>query len=121
MNQNRQPFPTSTMRGWSMSAAVGIVLLIMIAIFVVSNSVTTIEAGTRGVLKTFGEITGVLDEGLHFRTPFITSVTVVEVRTQRYESNSSAASRDLQTVTTRLSSTIVLTPRRLIDWCARSV
>lgn len=102
MNQNRQPFPTPTMRGWSMSAAVGIVLLIMIAIFVVSNSVTTIEAGTRGVLKTFGEITGVLDEGLHFRTPFITSVTVVEVRTQRYESNSSAASRDLQTVTTQV-------------------
>lgn len=85
-----------------MSALVAIALLVMIGVFMVSNAVTTIEAGTRGVLKTFGEITGVLDEGLHFRMPFITSVTVVEVRTQRYESNSSAASRDLQTVTTQV-------------------
>ncbi len=85
-----------------MSAFVVIALLVMIGVFMASNAVTTIEAGTRGVLKTFGEITGVLDEGLHFRMPFITSVTVVEVRTQRYESNSSAASRDLQTVTTQV-------------------
>lgn len=85
-----------------MSAMVAIALLVMIGTFMFSNAVTTIQAGTRGVLKTFGEITGVLNEGLHFRVPFITSVTVVEVRTQRYESNSSAASRDLQTVTTQV-------------------
>jgi regulator of protease activity HflC (stomatin/prohibitin superfamily) len=54
------------------------------------------------VLKTFGEITGILDEGLHFRMPFVTSVTLVEVRTQRYESNSTAASRDLQIVTSNI-------------------
>ncbi|WP_322487748.1 prohibitin family protein [Chloroflexus sp.] len=85
-----------------MSALISLVFIIMVASLLISNSITTIEAGTRGVLKTFGEITGVLDEGLHFRMPFITSVTVVEVRTQRYESNSSAASRDLQTVTTQV-------------------
>jgi regulator of protease activity HflC (stomatin/prohibitin superfamily) len=90
------------MQGWSLSALISLVFIIMVASLLVSNSITTIEAGTRGVLKTFGEITGVLDEGLHFRMPFITSVTVVEVRTQRYESNSSAASRDLQTVTTQV-------------------
>ncbi|ACL26442.1 prohibitin family protein [Chloroflexus aggregans] len=102
MNQGRQSFPTPPMQGWSLSALISLVFIIMVASLLVSNSITTIEAGTRGVLKTFGEITGVLDEGLHFRMPFITSVTVVEVRTQRYESNSSAASRDLQTVTTQV-------------------
>jgi len=66
-----------------MSAIFSIIILGMVAVFIVINSVTTIEAGTRGVLKTFGEITGVLNEGLHFRPPFITSVTIVEVRTQR--------------------------------------
>lgn len=80
-----------------------IIGFIIIAVaFLGSNAVTTVEAGTRGVLKTFGEITAVLEEGLHFRTPFVTTVTVVEVRTQRYESNSTAASRDLQTVTTQV-------------------
>ncbi|WP_298406079.1 prohibitin family protein [uncultured Chloroflexus sp.] len=102
MGQSRQSFPTPTMQGWSISALITIVLIAMIGVFMASNAVTTIEAGTRGVLKTFGEITGILDEGLHFRMPFITSVTVVEVRTQRYVSNSSAASRDLQTVTTEV-------------------
>jgi regulator of protease activity HflC (stomatin/prohibitin superfamily) len=102
MNQDRQSFPTPPIQGWSLSALISLVFIIMVASLLVSNSITTIEAGTRGVLKTFGEITGVLDEGLHFRMPFITSVTVVEVRTQRYESNSSAASRDLQTVTTQV-------------------
>jgi len=61
-----------------------------------------IEAGTRGVLKNFGQIVGVLGEGLHFRVPFISSVTVVDVKTQRYESNSTAASRDLQIVSTQI-------------------
>lgn len=100
--QEGRTFQNPDARGRSVSMLVLLGLLVIVGIFLGSNSVTTIEAGTRGVLKTFGEITGVLEEGLHFRAPFITSVTVVEVRTQRYESNSSAASRDLQTVTTQV-------------------
>lgn len=100
------PIRTPTRRSGLSSASApllaGLVVVVILAGVILSNAVTTIEAGTRGVLKTFGEITGVLDEGLHFRAPFITSVTIVEVRTQRYESNSTAASRDLQTVTTQL-------------------
>jgi regulator of protease activity HflC (stomatin/prohibitin superfamily) len=53
-------------------------------------------------VKTFGEVTGVFEEGLHFRTPLVTSVVPVDVKTRRYESNSSAASRDLQIVTTQV-------------------
>ncbi|NJN17947.1 MAG: prohibitin family protein, partial [Oscillochloris sp.] len=88
--------------GGSTPALVGLAVVLIVAGIIISASITTIEAGTRGVLKTFGEITGIFDEGLHFRAPFITAVTVVEVRTQRYESNSTAASRDLQTVTTQV-------------------
>lgn len=81
---------------------VGLAVLLIVVAVALASSITTVEAGTRGVLKTFGEITGILDEGLHFRTPFVTSVTFVEVRTQRYESNSTAASRDLQIVTSNI-------------------
>jgi len=104
MNQGQEgrAFQNPDTRGRSVSVLIVLSLIVVVAIFLGSSSVTTIEAGTRGVLKTFGEITGVLEEGLHFRMPFITSVTIVEVRTQRYESNSSAASRDLQTVTTQV-------------------
>ncbi|HMO56144.1 MAG TPA: prohibitin family protein [Roseiflexaceae bacterium] len=88
--------------GRSIAALTTLAVIGLVAFFLVSSAVTTIEAGTRGVLKTFGEITGVLDEGLHFRAPFITSVTIVEVRTQRIELNSTAASRDLQIVTSQV-------------------
>ncbi|MFQ3663883.1 MAG: prohibitin family protein [Chloroflexaceae bacterium] len=73
-----------------------------IAIFALVNATTIVDAGTRGVVKTFGEVTGVFDEGLHFRAPFVTEVVPVDVKTQRLTSESSAASRDLQIVTTQV-------------------
>jgi regulator of protease activity HflC (stomatin/prohibitin superfamily) len=82
--------------------SMGAVLVIALVVVVVFNSYTVVDAGTRGVVKTFGEVTGVFEEGLHFRTPLVTSVVPVDVKTRRYESNSSAASRDLQIVTTQV-------------------
>jgi regulator of protease activity HflC (stomatin/prohibitin superfamily) len=86
--------------GWVTLAIIGVIVLLLLVVSF--NSYTVINAGTRGVVKTFGEITGVFDEGLHFRTPFVTSVVEVDVKTQRLESNSSAASKDLQIVTTQV-------------------
>lgn len=87
-------------RGMTLLVTAGVVLLV--AALVLLNSYTVIEAGTRGVLKNFGQIVGVLGEGLHFRAPFISTVTLVDVKTQRYESNATAASRDLQIVSTQV-------------------
>jgi prohibitin 2 len=81
---------------------VSVGVAVVLVAFVLLNSYTVIEAGTRGVLKNFGQIIGVLGEGLHFRAPFVSSVTVVDVKTQRYESNATAASRDLQIVSTQV-------------------
>lgn len=87
-------------RGVTLLVTAGVVLLVIALVLL--NSYTVIEAGTRGVLKNFGQIVGVLGEGLHFRAPFISAVTIVDVKTQRYESNASAASRDLQIVSTQI-------------------
>ena len=80
----------------------GIGILVVIVGVLLFNAFTVVDAGTRGVVKTFGEVTGVLEEGLHFKPPFITTVTKVDVKTQRHESTSSAASKDLQIVTTQV-------------------
>lgn len=80
----------------------GLGFLLIVALMVISSSVTVVEAGTRGVLKQFGEVRTILQEGLNFRTPFVTDVVVIDVRTQRHQSDSTAASRDLQTVTTQV-------------------
>jgi regulator of protease activity HflC (stomatin/prohibitin superfamily) len=92
------------MNGHALTAGtiVSVCVVLIIALVVVFNSFTVVDAGTRGVVKTFGEVTGVFEEGLHFRTPLVTSVVPVDVKTRRYESNSSAASRDLQIVTTQV-------------------
>ncbi|MGB9632471.1 MAG: prohibitin family protein [Chloroflexaceae bacterium] len=89
-------------RGLPYGALTLIAIVGAIAIFALVNATTVVDAGTRGVVKTFGEVTGVFDEGLHFRAPFVTEVVPVDVKTQRLTSESSAASRDLQIVTTQV-------------------
>jgi len=79
------------------------------------NSLTVVDAGTRGVLKQFGQIVGVLEEGLHLRLPFISSVTVVDVKTQRYQADASAASRDLQIISTQIVLNYRVNPSAVAD------
>ncbi|MGQ9926618.1 MAG: prohibitin family protein [Chloroflexaceae bacterium] len=103
-----QPFssgPGQTLRmprGLPYGALTLIAVIGAIAIFALVNATTVVDAGTRGVVKTFGEVTGVFGEGLHFRAPFVTEVVPVDVKTRRLTSESSAASRDLQIVTTQV-------------------
>lgn len=97
-----RPGPNINLRGGAIGTAIVVGLIAIIALIGIVNSYTVVQAGHRGVVKTFGEVTNIFDEGLHFRMPFVTSVVHVDVRTQRYESNSSAASRDLQNVTTQV-------------------
>ncbi len=99
-NFGKQKGPDIPVKLSSVSIIAGIGVVALIAVVIITNSFTIVDAGTRGVVKTFGEVTGVFQEGLHFRTPFVTSVTIVDVKTQRFESNSTSASRDLQDVTT---------------------
>jgi regulator of protease activity HflC (stomatin/prohibitin superfamily) len=65
--------------------------------------VTIVPAGHRAVLLRFGAVSGQLDEGIHLIVPGMDSVALMEVRTQKEESQASAASRDLQVVTTTLA------------------
>lgn len=86
---------------------IGLVLLLM--------SMITIPAGNRGVLLTWGQVTGTLKEGLHFITPFAQQVQIMSVQTQKYETDASAASRDLQDVTTKLAVNYHVAPEVVAD------
>ncbi|RYG48595.1 prohibitin family protein [bacterium] len=68
-----------------------------------SSTVVQIPAGYRGILLKFGAVQGVLSEGIHSIVPGVNDVILMEVRTQKEESQATAASRDLQTVTTSLA------------------
>ncbi len=84
---------------------IGIILgVVIIVASIVLGSFTTIPAGHRGVVIRFSAVTGtILDEGLRVKLPFIDSVVVMEVRTQKYETDSSAITKDLQDVSTTIA------------------
>ncbi len=83
------------------ASIIGIVIIIGSIVF---SSFTTIPAGSRGVVIRFGAITGnILDEGLQTKLPFLDSVVIMSVQTQKYEADSSAVTNDLQDVNTTIA------------------
>jgi len=86
-----------------------VVLFFVIVIFV--SSLGTISAGHRGVVLSFGAVTGrILGEGLYAVVPFIQSVEVMSVRVEAYEAVAASASRDLQEVSTKVTLNYWLDP-----------
>ncbi len=85
--------------------AIGIVGLIVIGVMA-SAAVQIVDAGHRGVLLHWNAVDVTippLDEGLHFVVPFQDTVVNMEVRTLLFVKGTSAASKDLQTVTTEVT------------------
>jgi len=77
---------------------VGLFLLFSLSPFGIVN------AGERGIMLRFGAVTGrVLSEGLYFRIPLVESVKIMDVKIQKEEADVSAASKDLQTVTSKVA------------------
>jgi prohibitin 2 len=88
------------MRPKRLKIIVGVFTFIVI-IVVISQSVTIIQAGHRGVVLFVGAVENrVLGEGVHFVIPFAEQVIPLEVRTLKFQDDASAASKDLQEVAT---------------------
>ncbi len=79
-------------------------LIAVVVIVLVFSSFTTVASGNRGVLLQLGAVKPtILTEGLHFKIPFLQNVQQIEVRVQKEESSQTAASKDLQMVTTKVA------------------
>ena len=79
--------------------------LVLIALLVLlSGMAVVVEAGHVGVLRTLGAVRPApLKEGFHFKRPFIDQVEQVDIRLIASHAQATAASRDLQTVTTQVT------------------
>lgn len=69
----------------------------------IASTIVIIPAGYCGVLMRFGAVTGSLKSGIHAVIPYVSTVELMEVRTQKEGSEANAASKDLQVVTTSLA------------------
>lgn len=83
----------------------GLILLVIILIacvgaLVLALSIAIVGPGEKGVLIELGRVTGVtFEEGLNWKTPILQGVDIYDTKIQKYQTDASAASEDLQTVT----------------------
>jgi regulator of protease activity HflC (stomatin/prohibitin superfamily) len=93
---------------------VAVVVTVIIIIVIMVESVVTVQAGYRGVVLYLGAVEDrVLAEGLHFITPFAEQVVQMEVRTQKFQAEASAASKDLQEVHTVIAVNYRIDPQQV--------
>ena len=89
-------------------------IAIIIVISLIFSTVFTVPAGERGVQLHFGAVTGVIyDEGLNFKIPFVQKVDKMDIKILKIETGTSAASKDLQIVTTTIALNYRLVPDRV--------
>lgn len=62
-----------------------------------------VPAGNRGVVLQLGAVSGILGEGFHFRVPLIQKVIPFNVQVQKTETDAAAASKDLQTISSKIA------------------
>jgi len=84
---------------------IGVIVLVLL-VGIINASFEIVGAGERGVVfSKFGGVKDlILNEGLQFKIPFIEDIIPVDVKVQKSQTDATAASKDLQTV----SSTIAL-------------
>ncbi|ORX79324.1 hypothetical protein BCR32DRAFT_328177 [Anaeromyces robustus] len=84
----------------------GIIIFIVIGfgIMLLFNSFTIIDAGHTGVTINLGKVSDkVLSEGFHFKLPFISTIVQIDNRVIKTEKASNAASKDLQTISSKVA------------------
>ena len=80
------------------------VLVIIAVIILIANSAVIVPAGHTGVVLTLGRVDeNVLQEGLHFKIPFIQDVVKIDNRITKLEVDTEACSKDLQAVSTTIA------------------
>ena len=97
----------------------GFLLVIMgiaalIGVFAFFGSFGTVDTGHRGVVLRLQNPTGeIKEQGFYWKTPFIESVVDMNVQVQKEEAEATAASKDLQDVTTKIAINYHLDPSKV--------
>lgn len=102
------------MKKLSIGLIVGVVLAL--AVLMVAWPFGTVGAGERGVLLRWGAVTGkVIGEGLYVRVPIMDRVEIMDVKIQKEEVVATAASKDLQTVNSKVALNYHIDPSKVAN------
>lgn len=87
------------------------IFILGILIFSYLSPIVFVGAGERGVLLDFGKVTDTtMNPGLNFMMPIKNSVIKIDVQTQVYEAEATAASKDMQDAKTKVALNYHLEP-----------
>ena len=99
MDQTNEKILEAKIKKIVFSAIIG-----LLALMIIFGAFGTVGAGERGVLLQFGAVKDkVFGEGLYFKIPFVQNVVKMDVKTQKDEVPTSASSKDLQMVTSKIA------------------
>jgi len=83
-------------------AVVGVIAgLFLLGVFF--DSYTTVKSGSVGVVTTLGRVSGEFQPGFHWKIPLIQHVTAMDVQVQKDQTEETAATNDLQNVTSTVA------------------
>jgi prohibitin 2 len=90
-----------------------VIAAVIIIILLFFRPWVQIGAGQRGIVLNFGAVQNqVLGEGLHLRIPVMQEVVLMDVKIQKAETDTTAASADLQDVTSRVALNFHVVPEK---------
>lgn len=89
------------------------VIVVFVVLIIIGGSFGTVRAGQVGIKTRFSAVTGkVLNPGVYFKMPFIESVVKMDTQTQKEQATASAASKDLQTVSSQVALNYSIDPAK---------
>jgi regulator of protease activity HflC (stomatin/prohibitin superfamily) len=93
-----------------------VVALSLTSIFVLFPtlwSFYTVDSGERAVVLTWGRVTSIESDGLHWKIPYAQSKEIVDVRTRKAHAPAQAASSDMQRVNTNVALNYHMDPTKV--------
>ncbi|MBD3270400.1 prohibitin family protein [Candidatus Peregrinibacteria bacterium] len=103
------------MKNFRITGIVLAIVIIFVVIPVLMTSWVVINPGERGVLVRLGEVQTTYGTGFYFKFPYIDSVKILTVQTQKEEMEVDAASRDLQQLTTKVALNYHINPNQVAE------
>jgi len=79
-------------------------VVLLLGVGLIMSSFVIVDSGHVGVVRTLGAVQpDPLAEGFHFKKPYLDQVEIIDIRLRKAENQASAASKDLQVVSTRVA------------------
>lgn len=95
--------------------SIGAGALLILGALIVNKTYYTVETGEVAIISRFGKISDVKYDGLHFKTPFITSKDIIITRNTTYDFNKiEVSTKDMQTITLDLKMQVEINNPELV-------